>query len=240
VTAPQPPPHHPDHVSVLAFGLDDVEADLDCLSETERHRADELFTATLTHRYRAARSMLRHALAQSLQRPAAELSIEVDQHGKPWLPEHPELHFNVSHSAGQGLIGLGPCQLGVDVEATTSRHCDNDELARWVLEPAALDAWLGMDAPQRAELLCRAWTFKEALVKARGTGLGEIGFSTVVVPAGGCGPIAAGADGESAWWVQELPAPWGFHAALCTRGPPPAVDCLRLEAGHWGRLPLPG
>jgi 4'-phosphopantetheinyl transferase len=221
---------------VLTFGLDDIDVDATLLSETERQRAEQFVTELLGRRFRAARTVLRLALAGATgERPEA-LALVVDQHGKPWLPSHPEVHFNVSHSVSQGLIALGPVPLGVDIEAVAARHADNDSLARWVLEPDAAEAWLQADALRRAEMLCRAWTLKEAYVKARGTGLGHDAFSTLVLPSSGYGPIAPGAEGTPAWWVQALPAPWGYHAALSTHGLPPAVRCFRLNEGAWNAL----
>ena len=37
-------------------------------------------------------------------------------HGKPYFPEHPDVHFNLSHTAGAVLVGLSDRPVGVDIE----------------------------------------------------------------------------------------------------------------------------
>ena len=233
------PQAHAAEVTVLAFGLDGiVPGDAD-LSETERRRADEQATAALAARYRAAHAVLRAVLSRATGAPGARLEVIADRYGKPWLPSHPDWHFNLSHSGAQAMVAIGPVPLGVDLEAQTARHSDNEALARWVLDDASHARWVDADATGRAELLCSAWTMKEACLKARGTGLGSEPMGRLLPPAGGHGPIAAGTDGAPPWWVRTLPAPWGFHAALCTQGISPPVRLFRLDATGWAELPDP-
>lgn len=50
--------------------------------------------------------------------------------GKPWFPELPRLFFNLSHSGGLILCGVGRAPLGVDIERLRPRR---PGLARYVL-----------------------------------------------------------------------------------------------------------
>ena len=45
-----------------------------------------------------------------------DMRYEVGEHGKPSLKEHPELHFNLSHSDTLVACALGQCPVGVDVQ----------------------------------------------------------------------------------------------------------------------------
>ena len=36
--------------------------------------------------------------------------------GKPYFPEHPEVHFNISHTSGAVLVGVSDQPIGVDIE----------------------------------------------------------------------------------------------------------------------------
>ena len=85
--------------------------------------------------------------------------------GKPFFPQHPDLHFNVSHSGGLALCGAGSAPLGVDIEEVRPRRSG---LARYICSPAEY-AWyeeLGGDW----ESLYTIWTLKEARVKCTGQG----------------------------------------------------------------------
>ena len=57
--------------------------------------------------------------------------------GKPFFPQRPDLHFNVSHSGGLALCGAGSAPLGVDIEEVRPRRSG---LARYICSPAEY-AW---------------------------------------------------------------------------------------------------
>ena len=42
--------------------------------------------------------------------------IALTNRGKPYFPQHPEVQFNLSHTAGAVLVGLADEPLGVDIE----------------------------------------------------------------------------------------------------------------------------
>ena len=59
-------------------------------------------------RYRASRHALRQLLASALDRLPETLVIETDEFGKPHFADGSSLHFNLSHSGHEGLIGVSP------------------------------------------------------------------------------------------------------------------------------------
>lgn len=42
--------------------------------------------------------------------------IEVDELGKPFFPDHPDIHFSLSHTAGAAAAALADTPVGVDIE----------------------------------------------------------------------------------------------------------------------------
>lgn len=42
--------------------------------------------------------------------------IVASRFGKPYFPEHPDVHFNLSHTKGAVLVGVSDEPLGVDIE----------------------------------------------------------------------------------------------------------------------------
>lgn len=96
--------------------------------------------------------------------------------GKPFLPDTPQLHFNLSHCSGLAVCLLSHTECGVDCESirpckqrVAERVCNAQELA-------ALKAAKDADF-----LFTRLWTLKEAYVKAIGIGISypmrEVSFS---------------------------------------------------------------
>ena len=37
-------------------------------------------------------------------------------HGKPYLKEYPQIHFNISHCMGLAVLAIGDCTVGIDAE----------------------------------------------------------------------------------------------------------------------------
>ncbi len=104
------------------------------------------------------RAMAWRLLALALERErgiAALPRVERLPGGKPWFPDHPDLHFNLSHSRGGAVCALSHGPVGVDVELRRQ-------------PPRRLAA--GMEP----EAFWRLWTGREATVKRAGLGLAAL------------------------------------------------------------------
>ena len=42
--------------------------------------------------------------------------LEREERGKPWFPDHPQRHFNLSHSGKMALCALADGEVGVDIQ----------------------------------------------------------------------------------------------------------------------------
>ena len=110
------------------------------LSREEEARAARMVPQQDGPRWRAARHALRRIIAESVNAPPESLVIEPDDLGKPRL-HGGGLQFNLSHSAGEGLIGVSPDRaIGADIEvvhevldaqALARSHFTNAERAEW-------------------------------------------------------------------------------------------------------------
>jgi len=83
--------------------------------------------------------------------------------GKPYLSEHPEIHFNFSHCRKVAVCAISDSPVGVDVEEISPF---DPAVAERVLSPDELKAVNG--SPQPDVAFARFWTMKEALAKLRG------------------------------------------------------------------------
>ena len=90
-----------------------------------------------------------------------------NEHGKPFLKDHPEVHFNLSHCPGAALCVVAPAPVGCDIEAVPRRL--DMELCAHVCSDAEISAILAHPAPALAFI--RLWTRKEAFLKYTGEGL---------------------------------------------------------------------
>lgn len=128
----------------------------------------------------AAHELLRSALPEYAQEHGIALpdvlSLSETPSGKPFLPDCPAMHFNLSHCRGLAVCLLAPSECGVDVEAVRPVREKVLKRAFSRAERTAIAAAEGKDL-----LFTRLWTLKEAYVKAIGTGIGypmkEVSFT---------------------------------------------------------------
>jgi phosphopantetheinyl transferase len=99
----------------------------------------------------------RAALSAWLGVPDQELRFAKGPKGKPYLPDWPGVHFNVSHSGALFACAISAeAEVGVDVE-----------LIRDVPEKKEIAERYGLDAGRFFE----TWTQREAYLKALGVGV---------------------------------------------------------------------
>lgn len=141
------------------------------LSPAERARAERFRQDRDRRRYLASHAALRQVLAQHLGVLAAELRFDEGPHGKPRLVDHPDCHFNLSHSGELALIGIGiDAAIGVDIESLVPMP-DAEALARLHFTASEQEALASLSMADRDAGFLRLWTRKEACLKALGTGL---------------------------------------------------------------------
>jgi 4'-phosphopantetheinyl transferase len=120
------------------------------------------------------------------------------QFGKPYLPDHPEVHFNFSDTKDAILVGVSHVDaLGVDVE-TMERELDHEAVAQHYFTDQEIEELMNADDPKARFL--EFWTRKEAILKASGIGLMEdvrvlqVNKEEQVVPLSHADNIALSAD----------------------------------------------
>lgn len=94
--------------------------------------------------------------------------FEYSRNGKPFIKNHPEIYFNISHCPKAAVCAVGDYPVGVDVEAVRPFK---DELARYVLSHDEYEAVVESGNPE-AEFI-RLWTMKESLLKLTGEGISK-------------------------------------------------------------------
>lgn len=140
------------------------------LSDEERARAARFRAAADRRRYEHAHLALRELLAPHCGAEPAALRFVADAAGKPRLAGAPP--FNLSHSGEWALVGWSDgAEIGVDLEVLHEVP-DAAALAASVCSDAERAAWAALAAEARPAAFLRAWTRKEACLKAVGIGLG--------------------------------------------------------------------
>ena len=145
------------------------------LSPDEQERAARFHQAVDRDRYRFSRALLREWLSGHIGVGPSDVALTCGPAGKPMLatPEGaaPPLVFNVTHTRQLTLIALARSgELGIDAEPLAAGEAWS-ELAGRVLSRRERAELERLAPALRPAAFLRAWTGKEALLKAVGVGL---------------------------------------------------------------------
>ena len=89
-----------------------------------------------------------------------------NEHGKPFLRDYPDIHFNLSHCKNGIAVAVSDQPVGIDIE---SYREVSDSLIRYTMNEEEQRIIRESDDPVRT--FTEYWTNKEAVFKLRGTGI---------------------------------------------------------------------
>lgn len=108
---------------------------------------------------------------------ARDLAMGYGAYGKPYLLNHPGIHFNVSHSGTIAACAVASEPVGIDVEECqpydegVARLCFTDDELVWLHKQDDAD-----------QAFVRLWTRKESYLKLLGCGLSKPANSFSAIP----------------------------------------------------------
>lgn len=138
------------------------------LSRSRREKVDSFLYRKDKKLSLGAGLLLRQGLAaRGIDEREAVLAYGV--HGKPCLPEYPDIYFNLSHSGEMAIAVFADSAVGCDVELV---ECADMAIAEKFFSKNEYQYLAGFsDKRQQDEAFYRLWTLKESFVKATGAGL---------------------------------------------------------------------
>ena len=147
------------------IGHFDVAAALPLLSQQRREQCLK-FRHELGRKTCAAAYLL---LCEGLRREYGIVErpvFEYNEHGKPAIVGHPDIHFNLSHCSEAAVCIVSDHPVGIDVETVRPYK---ESLARYTMNDDELAQIC--QAPRPDVAFIRLWTQKEAVLKLQGTGI---------------------------------------------------------------------
>jgi 4'-phosphopantetheinyl transferase len=194
-----------------------IEACFALLSPEEREKAQRYRVERPRSDYILTRGTLRSLLAGYLRRPQ-DFSFQYTTYGKPFLADHADLHFNVSHSEGLALLAfVRGREIGVDVERVRAQS-DVLKLAERFFSARERHDLRSLSGDELHAAFFRCWTRKEAYIKAKGDGLSLPlhEFDVSIAPNQTQALLATRPDGSEAkrWGISDVAVPSGYAAAV--------------------------
>ena len=122
------------------------------------------------HAFRSAAGslLLAHMVCRISGYPVSSISIHRYPNGKPFLPDFPNLHFNISHTDHLAVLAIDTQLVGIDIEKVSTARM------------AVADRFFGTNEKEmlkncpkgkRDSLFFELWTARESFVKAIGIGI---------------------------------------------------------------------
>ncbi len=216
-------PSSDDVIDVWRFELEVSEHDWAILTPDEAKAAKRIVVDEKRDRRASSRAHLRRILARYLSTPPQDVRFAYGQHGKPMLAEHDEPHFNLSDSESTGIAAVSRgIRIGVDLEFAREGRAFTDIADRFFAE-AESAALRALPAEDRRTAFYRAWTRKEAYLKAWGTGLSfATNRFTLDFIGEGAGSLVATEmpeDDASRWHFKDVELGPAYTGAICFEGP---------------------
>jgi len=190
----------PGHIDIWRIHLD--RATVPPPTPGERARAAKFRLPELAERYLRSHAAMRDILARYTTAP---LEFALHEHGKPYLPLSPDLHFNLSHSHEMALLAVADHEVGVDIEKLRPMPRFAQVAERFFPSSEEMPA-------DEVDFFFR-WTRIEARVKARGTGL-----------------FGSSSQPEQPLTIMEVQVPEGFAAAVAAEKTEFAIRLLDYGA----------
>lgn len=195
-------------------------ADVDDLPDSDQERAAGYSSPQRAASFIAARRALRFLLGGYLGVAPRAIALHAVRHQKPRLldPGPHDLRFNMAHRPGCALVAVASgCEVGVDLESSRT-NAESEAIAATVLSPAEQAAIDGVGAGVRHTAILRAWTRREAVLKAAGSGLRippariDVGDQSPAIAR----PVVAGGLTWGLWDLTPWPDAIGAVAAART------------------------
>ena len=185
------------------------------LSIEEREKSTRFIQEQHAIKYVCNHRFMRNVLGAYLNVLPAEIKFSHTALGKPYI-ENANLFFNLSHRNKYGLLAIfKDAEVGVDIEyikelqdvATFSSYSFSEQEKAMIFS----------DNKTNPEILFTFWAFKEAYIKATGTGL-SVDISKINLADFFDKETNIMPDDNKLWTLKRLKAEVGYKAAFATIG----------------------
>ena len=178
-------------------------------SPERKARADRFRLREDVLRCVAAEALLRYVLGTD------QYHLEKTPGGKPFLPDRPDFHFNLSHSGKWAAIAWGSGEVGLDVEQIRQDARIESIARRYFCEEE--QQYVFAEEAERHQRFFEIWTGKESYVKYLGTGLGiDLTAFSVLSP-------------EPGLHIHRRTLPDGSWLSLCTAEDDYCVELIDVK-----------
>ena len=221
-----PRDHLADHMVVWIAQVSQAQDSLSflepCLDSRDRDRVARFRFAEDRARFVLGRALVRKIIGHYLELQAETIELAYTERGRPFFPLDEKIQFSISHTHDLVTVALTDgARIGIDLEYQKD-HLDLPSLAERIFSSADLQTFQVLSGDEKVAAFFRAWTRKEAYLKARGEGIAEklqeisVSFGTEENIL-----IKDGRDeyNRENWRLLALPLPTGYAGTVACDDP---------------------
>lgn len=116
--------------------------------------------------------LAKHCVAKVFKIDFSSIEIAIGEHGKPYVSNYPDVHFNISHSGKLVVCAVLDKPVGIDVQKM--RDANFTALAKRAFTQKEHDAFHKVPKEDIRTQFYKTWTAKESYIKLLGTGLKDL------------------------------------------------------------------
>jgi 4'-phosphopantetheinyl transferase len=199
-----------------------------CLDGRDRERAARFRFPEDRARFVLGRGLARKCLGRYLGQTAETIELAYTDRGRPVLRGDEAIQFSISHTHDLVAIAVTTdARVGIDLEYVQSRP-NVLELAKQIFSEKDLQTFQALPHDEMRPAFFRAWTRKEAYLKARGEGIAEgLRQISVSFDPEETGTIMDARDesAEQAWRLLSLPVPADYMGSMACDAAGKRLEC---------------
>ena len=168
-----------DEIHLWLFDLAniDLSGSHSILSATEEEQFSNIKIDEVRRSRTLSRTILRSLLSEYVHIPGALIEFEYNDLGKPSIDsnQEPHVHFNLSHTEQWVAVAISQFHsIGVDLEINQRKDIVIDRLMKRFFHENEKQIVDQLSEKEKSVIFNKAWTIKEAMVKALGKGVYSI------------------------------------------------------------------
>lgn len=119
--------------------------------------------------------MIEHKVREYIEKKQGKkienLGIQYGEHGKPYLPQYPNIHFNLTHAGQFVVLAVGDEPMGIDMEECKKANMNLAKRCYHKEEYEKLRKLKENDWEECSIRFYQYWTMKESYLKYDGSGI---------------------------------------------------------------------
>ena len=142
----------------------------DVLSKEEKERGQKFLFDSDSNNFLISHIATRLILSKYIKCLANQIVFGYHKYGKPYILNEDRTYFNLSHSGQKAVIAIYEKDVGVDIEHV-NRELNIKDIAEFAFNKQELFRFNTFSGHNQKKEFFKLWTKKEAILKAKGTGL---------------------------------------------------------------------